>query len=327
MKNKLLIIIVVIGVILLGVAGWFKFVHKSSTDASIKIIHPRRGAIQTVITTTGSILPKNRLEMHPPVSGRIEKVLVQEGQMVKAGDIVAIMSSTDRAALLDAARGQGDDTLKYWQEVYKPIPLSAPIDGEVIVGTVQPGQTVATSDPVIVLSDRLIVRAQVDETDIGKVKLGQSAIISLDAYPDVKINATVDHIYYESKTVNNVTQYMVDLIPESIPDFFRSGMNANVDLIQERKEDILTLPLAAVQKDAGASYVMVPSDKGKPAVKQDVVTGISDDKRIEIVSGLSEDDEVVIKAKKYALPKSSNGSNPFAPARPGGGNNRAAPRP
>jgi len=183
----------------------FKIKSKGSSVEVTKEISPTIGTIQTFISTTGTVLPKNRLEVKPPVNGRIESILVQEGDKVKLGQVLAWMSSTERAALLDAAEGQGEDALKYWKEVYKPIALLAPIDGEVIVATTQPGQTVTTSDAVVVLSDHLIVRAQVDETDIGKIKLEQAAIITLDAYPDRKINATVEHIYYESQTVNNVT--------------------------------------------------------------------------------------------------------------------------
>ena len=98
--------------------------------------------------------------------------------------------------------------------------ILSPIDGEVIVATIQPGQTVTTTDDVVVLSDHLIVRAQVDETDIGKIQLGQKAFISLDAYPDRRIQATVEHIYYESSTVNNVTIYNVDLLPNGCSAVF-----------------------------------------------------------------------------------------------------------
>ncbi|MBI5050215.1 MAG: efflux RND transporter periplasmic adaptor subunit, partial [Nitrospirae bacterium] len=185
-------------------------------------IKPTVGSIQVVISSTGTVYPKNRLEIKPPVNGRVEEVLVKEGENVTVGQILAYMSSTERAALLDAASDQGEEKLKYWQKIYKAIPLKAPIKGEVIVATTQPGQTVTTSDAVIVLSDQLIVRAQVDETDIGKIKLDQEAIITLDAYPDTKIKAKVDHIYYESQTVNNVIIYKVDLVPENAPEFFRS---------------------------------------------------------------------------------------------------------
>jgi len=58
------------------------------------------------------------------------------------------MSSTERAALIDAAQSRDEETLKYWQEVYKQTPILSPIAGEVIVRSVEPGQTVTTSDSV-----------------------------------------------------------------------------------------------------------------------------------------------------------------------------------
>ena len=314
MKNKKIQIIIVFAAVLVGLLGWTRMNKSKGNNEAVRIIKPHLGKIQITVSSTGTVLPKNRLEVKAPVNGRIEEVLIKEGQRVKTGDIVAWMSSTDRAALLDAARGQGEEKLEYWQEVYKAIPISAPIDGEVIVGTIQPGQTITTSDAVIVLSDRLIVRGQVDETDIGKIKEGQKAVVSLDAYPETKINAEVDHIYYESKTVNNVTIYEVDLITENIPDFFRSGMNANIEFIKESRSDILVLPLDAVHKEKGGSFVLVKPGGGKETERA-VTLGISDDKNVEIMSGLTEDDEVVIKSKKYALPQNSSSTNPFMPQR------------
>jgi macrolide-specific efflux system membrane fusion protein len=313
---------ILIGVVILiiGIVGC-RLLKGGSHDSkeSQKIINPHYGSIQTIITTTATVLPKNRLEIKPTVTGRVEKVLVQEGQMVKAGEILAWISSTDRAALLDSARGQGDKEFKYWQDVYKPIPLLAPIDGQVIVATTQPGQTVTTSDAVIVLSDHLIVRAQVDETDIGKIQLKQAASISLDSYPDTKIQAAVDHLYYESKTVNNVTIYEVDLLPQEIPAFFRSGMNANVDFIIQRKENILLLPVAAVTKNDDQAFVWLEGQDAKKPIKQQIQTGITDDKNIEITSGLKEDDSVILRTKKFSLNKNKGGSNPFMASRPAGG--------
>jgi macrolide-specific efflux system membrane fusion protein len=223
------------------------------------------------------------------------------------------MSSTERAALLDAAEKQGEQELRYWQEAYKPIALLSPIDGEVIVETCQPGQTVTANDAVAVLSDKLIVRAQVDETDIGKIKLNQDAIISIDAYPDIKIKSRAEHIYYESKTVNNVTIYEVDLAPETVPLFFRSGMNANIDFIEESRQNALLLPLEAVHKGKEGDYVLVRENAFNGTAKRAVKAGISDDNNIEIISGVGPKDVIIIKSKKYALPKSDTGTNPFTP--------------
>jgi macrolide-specific efflux system membrane fusion protein len=304
------IIIIISGLVII------KFRAKKPSEETTKEITPVIGSIETVISTTGSVLPKNRLELKPPVNGRIESILVQEGDKVKNGQIVAWMSSTERAALLDAARGQGSaEQFKYWQEAYKPIPLIATIDAEVIVATIQPGQTITTTDAVIVLSDHLIVRAQVDETDIGKIKLGQKANITLDAYPDIKINATVEHIYYESKLVNNVTIYEVDLIPNEAPLFFRSGMNTAVAFVEQGKENTLTIPVEAVHKEGDLDYVLVSAGAGKEPQKREVKLGISEDKNVEVLSGINESDRIILKTKKFSLPTSSAGSNPFMPFR------------
>lgn len=288
---------------------------RNNSDELIKEINPTVGSIQTIISTTGTVLPKNRLEIKPPVGGRLESILVKEGQLVKIGQTLAWMSSTERAALLDAARGEGQERLKYWQEAYNAIELLAPIDGEIIVATMQPGQTVTTTDAVVVLSDQLIVRAQVDETDIGSIKLGQKALVSLDAYPDVKIKTTVEHIYYESKTVNNVTIYEVDLIPQDIPPILRSGMNATIDFIEDSKDNTLLIPLEAVHRELDESFVMIKQDNTNSLVKRIIKLGITDDKNVEVLSGINANDKIIINSIKYSLPKSDVGTNPFMPAR------------
>ncbi len=313
MNKKLKIGLVLIGVLIAAVFIVTRLRPKADTGNILKEISPAIGTIETMISTTGSILPKNRLEIKPPVNGRVENVLIKEGQKVRAGDTLAWMSSTERAALLDAAKNQGKEKLEYWQEAYKPIALLSPIDAEVIVATTLAGQTVTTADAVVVLSDELIARAQVDETDIGKVKLGQKAIIMLDAYPDDKINAVVEHIYYESKTVNNVTIYEVDLIPENIPEFFRSGMNTTINFIENSKKGILLLPVEAVHKDKEESFVLIKKDGQSQLVQQPVKLGISDDKNIEILSGINAKDIIVLTSKKFILPASDVGSSPFTP--------------
>jgi macrolide-specific efflux system membrane fusion protein len=313
-KTKLITVIILALAIAVAIALWRR--PKDDSADVIREISPHTGSIQTLISSSGSVLPKNRLELIPPVAGRIESILVKEGEKVKKGQTLGWLSSTERAALLDAAQGQGEEKIKYWQEVYKAIALIAPIDGEVIVATIQPGQTVTTSTAALVLSDKLIVRADVDETDIGKIKVGQQAFISLDAYPDAKIKAVVDHIYYESSTINNVTIYKVDILPEEVPVYFRSGMNANVDFVVESKEKALLIPQEAVQTENNENYVLMKSADGKELVMNPVTLGLAQDKNVEIVSGLTADDIVVVKSRKYQLPKAAIlGKNPFMPSR------------
>jgi len=313
MRNKKLkLFFLVLGLAAIAALVILKMKGNGASDEVVNEINPAIGEIRIIISSTGTVLPKNRLEVKPPVPGRVENVLVKEGENVLHGQILAWMSSTERAALLDAAQGQGEKELNYWKEAYKPIALLSPIDGEVIVATTQPGQTVTTSDAIVVLSDHLIVRAEVDETDIDDISKNMKAIITLDAYPDTKINASVEHMYYESETVNNVTIYHVDLVLQEVPHFYRSGMNASVDFVLKDKKDILVIPVDAVYKN-GENYCLVKQPNGKDPVKTRVELGITDDKNIEVISGVSQKDCLIIKSKKYSLPKSSSGSNTFMP--------------
>lgn len=297
---------------LIVIARLMFFGSSKKVEEVIKEIRPQRGDIRVYVTTSGLVKPQNRLEIKPPIAGRIEKVLVEEGDSVKQGQILAWMSSTERAALLDAARSQGAEAATHWEDVYKPAPLVAPLEGTVIVRAVEPGQTVTSQDAALVLADRLIVKAQVDETDIGRVKPGQPAEITLDAYPYQKVKASVDHIAYESQIVNNVTIYEVDILPDKVPGTFRSGMSANVNITVAEKEDVLLLPAEAVKENHERKYVLVKVEgQGKP-VSRNIEVGISDGKKVEIISGLNEDDIVVITRRSHRHEQPSK-TNPFLP--------------
>ena len=314
MKNKFKIIITIVLLIALALLVVRSRQSKEEGNTETKIINPVRGDILVTVTTTGVVEPQNRLEIKPSISGRIEKILVKEGDSVKSGDILAWMSSTERAALVGAARSQGEEVLKYWEEVYKQTPIVSPIDGEVIVRSVEPGQTVTTSDAVLVLSDRLVVSAQFDETDIARVKAGQNAFITLDAYPDIKIEGTVDHIAYESEIVNNVTIYNVDILLKDIPAILRSGMSVTVEVVEKSSSNVVTIPSSAIHYDGKRQFVLVEEGRGR-TVERDVTIGLNNDKTAEIISGLTAEDSIVVRGSAYLPKRKSTGTNPFMPSR------------
>ena len=287
---------------------------KDSGETIARIETPVRGAIRVSVAATGTVLPYNRLEIKPQINGRMERVLVHEGQKVRTGQIMGWMSSTERAALIDAARSQGAGSVKYWEGVIKEIPIVAPINGTVIVRDIEPGQSVSTATAILVLSDRLIVKAEVDETDIGRVKKGQRVIITLDAYPDVKVNGTVDLIEFESKTVNNVTMYEVNIIPDRVPEVYRSGMTADVSIVEKAKEDALLLPVDAVLSDGNGYYAWVLSGNSKKPVKKEIKVGMTDEQHIEIVSGITAADRVAVMSNNVSL-EAKTSKNPFLPVR------------
>ncbi len=294
------------------------FSTKKDTIQIYKTVQVTRETIEKTILTTGLVQPYNRLEVKPPIPGRAEEVLVKEGNFVRKGQVLAWMSSTERAALLDAARAQGAAALKHWETLYKPTPLMAPLDGIIIARNVQSGQTVAQADAVLVMSDRLIVKAQVDETDIGEVKIGEKVQVVLDAYPKNKILGQVDHIAYEAQIVNNVTVYQVDVVVEKIPDFMRSGMTANVTFLVAQKENVLIIPFAAVRQEKKETFVTVANPQDlKKTISKEVKLGLNDGKNVEVLSGLNEGETVFIKNSGGRLQQNKAGSplaSPFGGA-------------
>jgi membrane fusion protein, macrolide-specific efflux system len=317
------IVLLVVAGIVTGVVMVRKNKEKQKQNVQTVEIVASKGTIKSRISTTGSVAPQNRLELKPPIGGRLEELLVKEGDSVKAGQIIGWLSSTERAALLDAARAQGDKELAYWRDVYKPTPVIAPIDGEVIVRKIEPGQTVGADTPIVVLSDRLIVQANVDETDIGKVEEGQTAEVKLDAYPDVKAAGKVDHVSYESRVVNNVTIYEVDIACDKVPDVFRSGMSAEVKILSGSKDDILLVPDEAITHEKGTSFVYISDGKSKEGTKQKIDTGLSDETNVEVVGGLKEGDKILYKKQVFSISDmKAPEANPFLPSRPGAGRRR-----
>jgi macrolide-specific efflux system membrane fusion protein len=290
---------------------WFGSENK---EPAWRTIRTERGDLHIVVQSTGVVQPQNRVEIRPPVSGRVEEILVREGEAVRKGRILAWLSSTERAVLLDAARAKGSEELAHWQDLYKPTPLMAPLDGVVIARKVEPGQTVTAQDAVLVLSNRLIVKAQVDETDIAQIRLDQSAEISLDAYPEQTVSGRVDHITYEAKTVNNVTIYEVDVLPHRVPDFMRSGMTANIKFSVTDNKDALLLPAEAIRQEDGRSIVLLPNPSNhKQPISKEVKVGLSDGSKAAILSGLKEGDAVLVPAVQLSDRSAARPSNPFSP--------------
>ncbi|MDO9390173.1 MAG: efflux RND transporter periplasmic adaptor subunit [bacterium] len=307
MKKVLLWVGIILGVviIILSVRAVWKYQQaKRTIEAAVCL--PTRGDIAFEFKVNGSVEPRNQLDINSQVAGRIEQIMVNEGDRVNKGAIIAWVSSTDRATILDAVNSADEKDKAYWEAAYKPTPIVAPLSGFIISRGKEPGQTVSSSDPILVMADRLIIEANVDETDLRHIKLRQQVEIVLDAYPDASYQGTIEHIAYQSEVINNVTVYKVKIQPLKVPEVFRAGMTATVNVVISKKTNALLLPIDAVKGPDGRKMVKVKT--GSPKVKlrwsglmplanfkiRQVQTGIDDGKNIEILSGLSEGDTVVL---------------------------------
>lgn len=300
-------------VALAAAAAWFfGWPPARDTTGEFRVQEAARGDLEVTVLATGVVRPRNRLEVKPPLAGRAEEVLVQEGDRVRKGQILLWMSSTERAALLDAARARGPEEVKRWSEFYRPTPVMSPIDGTVILRRVEPGQSFTAQDALLVVADRLIVEAQVDETDIAQVRRRQPARIVLDAYPETTIVGEVAAIAYEARTVSNVTTYPVEVLPSEVPPFMKSGMTANVRFKVAERRGVVVVPSQAIRNRDGRTYVLLPPAKrGDKPSERAIEIGLSDGRRVEVVSGLAEGEQILIAEVRLDTAR-SGGVNPFS---------------
>lgn len=302
--------IVLIG---LGAAAVFYWNMGREAQPAYREVTATHGDLEITILSTGVVQPKNRLEIKPPVAGRADEVLVEEGQVVKKGQILAWMSSTERAALIDAARAKGSEEVKRWQDIYRATPVLAPINGTVILRNIEPGQTFTSNDAVLVMSDLLTVKAQVDETDIAQIRLRQPAHIALDAYPDRPFTGRVDQIAYDAKTVNNVTTYEVDVLPDKTPSFMRSGMTANVSFVVDFRQNVLLVPSDALRSRDGHLFVLLPPAKPNGApLEREIKFGLSNGKHTEVLEGVTEGETLLV-PRLHAGTRTDTASSPLTP--------------
>jgi macrolide-specific efflux system membrane fusion protein len=318
MKRKRWIALAVL-ILLAAVAG-ASFVWRANGRRVVyQSVAVSRGDVKVQILSTGSVAPENRLDLKSPVAGRVEKVLVQEGDKVRSGQTLALVSSTERAALIDTAKAKGKQELEYWQDAYKMTPILAPKNGLIILKNADSGQSVTQSDIIVSMSDRLIVKANVDETDLAEIKIGQRAEVILDAFSKQPLPAKVVHIGYDAKTINNVTTYEVDVLTDHIPDFMKSGMTANITYLINERDDVLVIPAAAVHREHKKTFVLVDNPEGGEPKQMEIETGISDGKKFEVVSGLSEGDKILASAFKTPGGHAKPGEPPMTSPFGGGG--------
>lgn len=137
-------------------------------------------------------------------------------------------------------------------------------------------------------------RADIDELDVPKVKVGQKVKVQLDAYPDQTYDGAVINIEYGSViTSTGGTAYRIKVsMPDNNGLKFRLGMNGNAEIIKDTKTDVLMIPQTAIVETNGKSYVyLVTPDK--TAKLHEVNTGSSSINDIEITSGLSGGETII----------------------------------
>ncbi len=176
--------------------------------------------------------------------------------------------------------------------------LNAPFDG---ILTVTPTsvigvQLLSTDIFEVINPQTLVFRAEVDEADIAQVREGQSVQIELDAHPDDKITTTLNYISFTSSQNSTGTVFIVEMPLDTTYyglGFYRLGLRGDAQIILETKNDVLAIPLIATRQRDDKWFVDVQSGKNE-AMEREITVGLETEDMIEVLSGLSESDQVVI---------------------------------
>ena len=185
--------------------------------------------------------------------------------------------------------------------------ITAPISGVVAAVSTREGETVAAgfSAPTfvtIVDLDRLEVLAYVDETDIGRVFVGQPASFEVDTYPGVPFTGEVAAIQPSAEIRENVVNYVIRLeFERPVADIndslytLRPEMTAHVRLVIAERDNALTAPRNALKRRDERQYLLV--QRGDEWVEQDVRTGWRSEKTVEILSGVQAGERIALNIK------------------------------
>jgi len=262
------------------------------------------------------------------LSFKRSKQLFEEQTVSKSEFEQAEASYSVAKAEVDAAKYSvisAEASLKEATEMLTKTSIYAPMSGTVSMLLVELGERVAGTNlmagtELLRVADlsRMEAQVEVNENDIVRVNLGDTALIEVDAYLDQKFKGIVTEIANSAKTTgvsaDQITNFDVKILvlPESYQKLvdagdknpFRPGMSVSVDIQTESKSNILSVPIQSVttRNDTTKTTVNVADEDirtivfitdGTYALAKDVKTGIQDNSYIEILSGLSENDKVI----------------------------------
>ena len=191
----------------------------------------------------------------------------------------------------EAKKNKAFDAWKEAQRNLKDTVLISPIAGTVVELDIKSGEEVLYTKTVAKIADteNIYFTAEVDETDIGKIRTGQKARIVLDAFPEEEIGASVDFLNFQGTTTSTeATVFEVDFNLPAEKNFLL-GMNGEAQIILDEREDVIVIPVEAV---VDGNWVWVKS--GAKYEKREVKTGIESDSDVEIISGLNAGEDVVV---------------------------------
>ena len=329
-------IILVVVLAFLGGGGAFYFKKSSTPVATGTAVTIGRGDIVEAVSATGTISAVNSVDISSRVTGLISELRVKENDIVQKGQVLVVLDDTTIKAQISQYQAQMANYAAIYERSQKlaaigaePLQqldtdrtnylvaqstynsnasqlgyyvITAPIDG-MVIGTPTPaGQTVAQgiSSPQVIMTiadmSKMQIKVLVDESDIGRVQTGQEVSFTVDSYTTQTFTGKVTRISRSATTSSNVVYYPVYVDVDATQSLLYPTMTARVTIKVRESKNTLVVPLSAVKEEKGQKYVQLMVNGTQQNTP--VSIGLSDDEKIEIRSGLSEGDSIILPASK-----------------------------
>src|SRR3989344_622015 len=278
--------------------GSLKFIKRYLDPVAIAIngLDPAPSLTQTQINGYKSDVSTARTNVNTAISnisGASSDLKIAERELAKdlagstAEEILAQEASVEKARA-------GVNNIK--AQISKTI-ISSPIRGIVTKQDAKAGEIVNASSPVVsVISGASFqVEANLPETDVSKVKINDSAKLTLDAYgSDAAFAAKVISIDPAETIIEGVSTYKITFEFDKEDERIRSGLTANIDILTKKKEGVLAVPQRAILTQDGSKIVRVQRGDGRGDEVPVELGLFGSDGRVEILSGLEEGTKVII---------------------------------
>jgi len=355
MNKKILIAGLILAVAVSGGVWYWQSSSQKAAAAKVQLVTVERGDIVTTVAATGTIEPVNTVEISSKITAQIKEVKVKENEEVQAGQVLVVLKDDDLQARVTQARERLNNALIRYQRTQKIAAIGgasaeeldnarmdyliakasydevmselnetvivSPIAGTIIGKPMAAGEMVAqgVNNPTVIMTiadmSTMQISAKIDQTDIGKIREGQSVTFTVDAYPGKEFAGTVTTISRQPTVEQNVTYYPVTISVANAENLLFPGMVARVIVKVSESKGVLTLPLAAIQTDQKGKFVQVMGKNGELQTVR-ITTGASGNGRMEITSGLNEGDQVAINQPVSGTVSSNNRQGQQAPRLP-----------
>lgn len=341
MKKKLLIIIVVVVVAAAGYFGYLRLNAQSNENEGIQItenntIEVNKGSMKNTIAVSGNIYPIEEQNLSFSTEGTVSSVNVEEGEMVNEDDILIELKNNRaeleyikaennyKTAQINGSKNAVQEAKLNYEiamDNYEDTRLKAPYSGVVTDLLVQEGDFLTSGQEVAVLIDntQYEVKANIDESELSKLKVGQTVEIKMEALPKEQMSGELTEISSKAESTSGVVTIPITVLIDGVKDSFKPGLSADMDIIVDEIKDELIIPVTAVIDREGKKYVQKVEGDNTNTVE--IKTGLTDGIRVVILSGLNEGDKIISNTAVLTnnLPQGFGGPGSGMQA-PGGGN-------